>query len=636
MNKTPYKGYIASKGKGPIDKFANIPSEDLRQSIESALKVGTDAMGVLDKNVVLIDFDKQIHSDIALKIVRENKYKVVVRQPTRGIHILALDEGHRVKQAFTNVSLACGLKADIKSGNRNGLERLTKDGIEKEIIYGDMNSIGKLPDVFIPIKEDVDFSLMKEGDARNDSLYRFIIPLAKLGLSKEKIIHILDIINNHVFDTPLSKYEFDTIVREDSFKVQINKSYYEGKIFLHDEMAKSIINELLIKKISNQLYIYKEGIYQRNDDNNIQRTITEKASSVRQNQIIEVMKRISIELHNEEFAPSQYIKFRNGIYDVKSKILIGEDKSLVVPNIIKFDYKEDAYNELLDKTLDQWCCGDKNIRNCLEELIGYCFLRENVLQKAFFLIGEKANGKSTFIKLIQTLLGRENYSTFDLSDIGDRFNKSSLLGKLANFGDDIASDGIGKKQVSAIKSIISGGEISAEFKGKDAFSFIPYCTPMFGTNNIPYIADKESGAVTRRLVIIPFNAKFDNSKKDISLIKKITTQSAMEFLIQLGIKGLHRALDNKSFTESKEMSEVKKQWVKESNPIDLFIEETGDENIFNKRKNDIYLRYDSFCVENGFYKKTKTKFTQDLKRLLPIEVRKHTRKGKTVFTYDRI
>jgi putative DNA primase/helicase len=559
MNKMPYRCFIASNGKIPIDKFSNVPSKDLHQSIESALRVGADAMGVLDKNVVLIDFDNQIHSDIALRIIREKQYKVVIRQSTRGIHILALDNEHRVSQAFTNTSLACGLKADIKSGNRNGLESLTKDGIEKEIIYGDINSIEELPDIFVPITGDVDFAGKKEGDDRNSTLYGYIIILSRIGFSKEKIINTLDIINTSVFGTPLAKEEFNTIVRKKAFDVKIEESYYTGKRFDYHVMAQSIINEMSIKKISNQLYVYQDGFYQRNFDCNIERTITQKAPCIKPNQICDVIKRIHIDLQGVGFAPSQYISFKNGIYDTEKKILIDQDKSLVVPNIIKFDYKVDAYNELIDKTLNQWCCGDKQIRSCLEELIGYCFLRENVFQKSFFLIGEKANGKSTFIKLLQVLLGNDNYATFDLSDIGDRFNKALLLGKLADFGDDISSNGIGKNQVSIIKSITSGGEIHAEFKGKDSFNFIPYCAPIFGANNIPYIADNESGAVTRRLVIIPFNAKFDNNKKDIALINIITTQSAMEYLIQLGVKGLHRALDNKSFTESKEMGEAKKR-----------------------------------------------------------------------------
>ena len=499
-----------------------------------------------------------------------------------------------------------------------------------------MQNIGELPTCFIPLKRNyIDFSGMKEGDARNSTLYGYIIMLSKLGLSNEEIIYNLEIINNYVFEKPLPKDEFNTIIRKEAFNIKIEESFYKGKSFLHDLMAKSLINELSIKKVSSQLYIYQDVSYKRNADNHIERAITQKVPSVRTNQIVEVMKRIQIDLHNHDLAPSRYIKFRNGIYDIDSKILIGEDKSLVVPNIVKFDYKEDAYNEQLDNVLDQWCCNDKQIRSCLEELIGYCFLRENNLQKAFFLIGEKANGKSTFIKMLQSLLGGDNYATFDLNDIGDRFNKASLLGKLANFGDDIASDEIGKKQVSVIKSITSGGMISAEFKGKDTFSFTPYCTPIFGANNIPYIADNESGTVTRRLVITLFNAKFDNSMKDISLIKKITTQSAMAYLILLGVKGLHRALDNKGFTESKEMKEIKVQWSKESNRIKLFVEEIGEDDIYNKPTKNVYLKYDLFCVENGFIKKTKTKFTQDLLDLLPIKVGKHTIGRKTVTRYDK-
>ena len=50
----------------------------------------------------------------------------------------------------------------------------------------------------------------------------------------------------------------------------------------------------------------------------------------------------------------------------------------------------------------------------LEEVIGYTFYRRNELRKAFILIGDKANGKSTFLDMIKNVLGEENVSALDI------------------------------------------------------------------------------------------------------------------------------------------------------------------------------------------------------------------------------
>lgn len=79
----------------------------------------------------------------------------------------------------------------------------------------------------------------------------------------------------------------------------------------------------------------------------------------------------------------------------------------IITNKIRWDYNPEAYSELADKTLDKIACGDPAIRALLEEAIGYCFYRRNELGKAFILTGDKSNGKSTFLSMVQTLLGKK-------------------------------------------------------------------------------------------------------------------------------------------------------------------------------------------------------------------------------------
>ena len=45
-----------------------------------------------------------------------------------------------------------------------------------------------------------------------------------------------------------------------------------------------------------------------------------------------------------------------------------------------------------------------------------------------------SNGKSTFLAVIQSLLGEENIASLDLKELGDRFKTAEMVGKLANIG----------------------------------------------------------------------------------------------------------------------------------------------------------------------------------------------------------
>ncbi len=89
----------------------------------------------------------------------------------------------------------------------------------------------------------------------------------------------------------------------------------------------------------------------------------------------------------------------------------------VITNEILWDYNPNSYSEIMDKTLDKFTCGEKDTRTLLEEMIGYIFFNKNELGKAFVIVGDKSNGKSTFLKILSYLLGKNNISALNLEDI---------------------------------------------------------------------------------------------------------------------------------------------------------------------------------------------------------------------------
>ena len=113
----------------------------------------------------------------------------------------------------------------------------------------------------------------------------------------------------------------------------------------------------------------------------------------------------------------------------------------------------------------------------MEEAIGYCFYRRNELGKAFILTGDKSNGKSTFLSMVQNLLGEENIASLDLKELGDRFKTAELFGKLANVGDDIGDEFIANAAI--FKKLVTGDRVSAERKGQNPFEFNNYSKLLF-------------------------------------------------------------------------------------------------------------------------------------------------------------
>lgn len=337
-------------------------------------------------------------------------------------------------------------------------------------------------------------------------------------------------------------------------------------------------------------------------------------------------------MENSKPSPANFIAFENGIYDISSDddLLLPFSPDYVITNKIHFDYNPNAYSELLDSVLDKLCCNDDDISMLLEEVAGYVMYRRNELRKAFIMIGDKANGKSTYLDMIKTLLGDRNTTALDLSELGDRFKTAELFGKLACIGDDIGDEFIPNPAI--FKKLVSGDRVTAERKGQDPFDFNSYAKLLFSANNIPRIRDK-TGAVISRLVIIPFNATFSKDDPDFDpYIKyKLRDKAVIEYLIYLGIEGLKRVLKNNGFTICKKVQDELNEYEISNNPTLLFLKDL--EAVVNENTNNVYRKYTRFCVENGFSPVAKIEFSKQVKKYFGVEIENRRIKGERIKVY---
>ena len=603
-----FRGYVPTKKKKCTMPFKGVPSSQLMTYDE--VKDLQEYAGILADDVILIDIDDKVQSDVMMDIVEDLQLNCRVYQTTRGRHFLFKND--KVDGCSTHSTLAIGLTADIKIGEKNSYSVL-KYGGEERFIEWDSKVYDYIPKWLTKVKYAPDFVNMGEGDGRNQELFNYILNLQSNGFTKDECRECIRLINKYVFTDQLSDSELDTILRDDAFNAPV---FFNGKTFLFDKFAQYLKNEYHIVKINGQLHIYNNGIYDY-AQKTIETKMIEKIPSLTAQRRTEVMKYLDLICEDIEQSEANYIAFNNGIYDLVTDTLMPYTPDIILTNRINHNYKSDAYNKLADTTLDKLSCNDNEVRALLEECIGYCFYRRNELGKAFILTGDKANGKSTFLDLIKYILGDGNISALDLRELGDRFSTAMLFGKLANIGDDIGDEFMQGSAVSIFKKIVTGNRVKAEQKGKDPFEFNPYVKLLFSANDMPRMRDK-TGAVLRRLVMIPFNATFtkDDADYDPFIKYKLVKEDSIEYLIQLGIAGLKRVLENNEFTVSQKVENAITEYEEENNPIIAFINEVGKDAIINQPTNDVYLRYSTFCSQSQLQALSKIAFSKSINKKL--------------------
>lgn len=606
-----FKGYVETKDKKCIEKFKNRTDFKSYKQVQSL----PEFAGILATDTILIDIDEFEASEILFEIVKEKQLKCRVYKTTRGKHFLFNNPG-LVSSNRTHAFLAVGILADIKLGTRNSYSILKYNGKEREIIYdtAENEEAADVPKWLIPIKSTMEFINMDAGDGRNQALFNYILTLQGSDFSVEESRETIRIINKYVLKEPLSDDEIEIILRDDAFAKPV---FFKGTTFLFDRFAVFLKNNHHIIRINNQLHLYKDGIYVAGQSE-IESAMIHHIPQLNKAKRSEVLSYLDILIReNTPAAPAHLIAFRNGLYNIHDDSFVPFTPEHVITNKIDWDYNPNAYLETTDNVLNNISCNEPEIRMLLEEMVGYCLYRRNELGKAFILTGGGSNGKSTFLNMLKTMLGKRNTSVLDLKKLGDRFSTVMMFGKMANIGDDISDEFV--TDAAEFKKIVTGETIDAEQKGQPKFDFEPYVKLIFSANNIPRIGKgRDSTAILRRLVIVPFNAQFtketmgDEFKPYIG--DDLKGQESMEYLIQIGIQGLKRVLENRKFTTSVKVQSELDDYEETNNPVLGFFKETEKEEIENEPTSDIYRQYTVYCSENSLQALSKGEFSKQVKK----------------------
>ena len=575
--------------------------------------------GVMFPNTILIDADEEPHNDNLQNIIIGEKLACYVtdREGGRGIHALMINSNTSLKKA-DKVMLACGVVVDFHPGYSLPYECLKFNGKERLPIYN-KQPYQQLPKYFTPLpKCNIDFANMGEGDGRNSTLFSYILTLQNNGFTVDEIRECIRILNQYVLSEPLEEKELEVILRDEAFRKSV---FFPKNKFSHDKFAEHIRATYHVKKINGQLHVYDNGVYVPGYDA-IERVMIQEISSLTSNQRNEVLKYLNVVCMEEERgADLNLIAFKNGIYNLDTDSLEQFSPDLVVTNQIPWNYNPKAKSELVDTVLDRLSCGDTKIRYLLEEVAGACLYRSAAIGggMAAILVGDKHNGKSTYIHMIESMLGKNNYSAADIGTLGNRFVGITVYGKLANIGDDISNCYIA--DTSIFKKMVTGEEIQAEEKGRQPITFTPYAMHIYSANDIPHMKDP-TGAVLRRLLLIPLNGNFTKDSKDYDpFIKyKLEQPECMEYFIQLALDGLADVLRNKCFTVSEKAEKQKSSYEVENNPILSFIEESGKDSIINEPTADVYQRYTVFCANNGFQPGSNLTFSKRINQVLGTKI----------------
>lgn len=310
------------------------------------------------------------------------------------------------------------------------------------------------------------------------------------------------------------------------------------------------------------------------------------------------------------------INLKNGTFEIESmkQLLRCPDRRDFITYQLSFPYspsqKAPRFQEFLDKVLP-----DKDSQALLAEYIGYLFIRPGTLKldKALFLYGQGANGKSVFFEVIYALLGAENISSFSLQSITDvsGYYRAMLKNKLVNYASEIN----GKLNTAILKQLISGEPVEARLPYGDPFILTNYAKLLFNCNELPNEIE-QTHAYFRRLLIVNFSVTIPEAEQDKQLAQKIIA-SELSGVFNWVLDGLNRLLIQKNFTNSKAANDQLEEYKIQSDSVQMFLREEE----YEKSTTDFieykkfFPLYRSYCTENGYHPCSGKTFSSRLRHI---------------------
>ena len=399
------------------------------------------------------------------------------------------------------------------------------------------------------------------GNPKLDNSISFVemINLLGKGFEPQSMGDLIDLLSNKA-----RRYKN---CREDSRKKKSLDPYEVANILI-DTVHFALIGDIEDKS---PLYFYNldKGIYENNET-----MIYKLIKAVENRHNMPQWKNVIGHLRTEaklvkRLNDKNLIACNNGIYNLETDELIEFSPEFYIDSKISTNYNPDAKKpDYFD--VDEWirtiANNDDEVEVLLWQVMNEAINPNHTRNKIGFLIGDGANGKGTYQKLLIELIGQDNISALKPPEFGERFKTSNLLGKVCNIGDDISNKYI--DDISDLMSIATGDTITIEEKNRPSYAVTLKTFCLFSGNSMPRGRNKSEGWY-RRLLLIPMLANFKGQKEDTK-IKDVYMEDrrVLEYVLKKVLK-----MKFKKFVIPKVIEDEISEYKKENDYMLSFIED---------------------------------------------------------------
>lgn len=337
------------------------------------------------------------------------------------------------------------------------------------------------------------------------------------------------------------------------------------------------------------------------------------------------------------------IVFQNGTYNIdKNSFTTNFSEEIFNTYVMTYDYEKEADCKKFKHFLSDIFNKDEEVIAVLQEIFGYTFCYgASPIDKFFFFWSTGRSGKSVLANVLRHIHGVERVSALSLDSLEQRFQLSSLIGKVVN----ITPEGSQHKlfNTSILKALTGRDAVLVEEKYKLPYTTVLNTKLIIVANHYLNVSDDSFGFWQRVLPIpfpnvylpLPANGKRKKGVKYQNVYLEDELLQELSGIFNWAMQGLARLkANNWSFTYSQTIEEFKNRLMLVNKPVEIYLNDCIEEADFNSKIKSSLLHsvFIEWATENElnineYY--DSRKFHRELKSCLqtkgiPYEVRKNS------------
>jgi putative DNA primase/helicase len=218
----------------------------------------------------------------------------------------------------------------------------------------------------------------------------------------------------------------------------------------------------------------------------------------------------------------------NGTLDLKNGgELRDHRREDLITRLAPVEYDAKAECPTFLKFLHEIMAEDETLVGFLRRFFGYALTGNTREQVLAIFYGTGANGKTTLVNAIQSVLGDYAQSTRAetfLMKRGDSISSDLAMLRGARFVSAAESEAGARLAESLVKQVTGGDRIMARKMYKDFFEFTPILKLALVTNHKPIILGSDE-AIWRRMLLVPFTVRIREEQRDKTLPETLRAEA---------------------------------------------------------------------------------------------------------------